>query len=189
VADRSIFRDTAVEAYRRRANKDIVPRLTSWPIIIGLWVLLAVLLAGVVVAWSVHVPVYVSAQGVIPRDGAQAGPSGGGTAAALFLPPDQAGRIRTGEPVRGQIGSSGGYAAGEVTQIRPGVISPGAARDRYGVQGATDVIAQPSRVVIVRLDDVPRGSEESRLDARIQVSSQPILAYFPGLGRLLGSGT
>ena len=189
MADRNIFRDTALEAYRQRTTRDFVPRLTSRPVVIGLWLLLAVLLVTVAVAWSVRVPTYIGAQGVILRD-SQAAP-GGGRMAALFLPPDQTGRIHIGQPVHGQIGSSDGYAAGKVTAIESHVIGPGAARARYHLDAATNVVTQPSRVVSVRLDEVPRsaGSDEASLAARIQVSSQPVLAFFPGLGRLAGGGS
>lgn len=190
MADRTIFRDTALEAYRRRTNGDVVPRLTSWPVIICLWLLLAVLVAAAAVAWSVQVPAYISAQGVILRSSAQPVPGGGKAAAALFLPPGQTGSIRAGQPVHGQMGSSGRYVAGEVTRIESGVIGPAAARDRYRADGAPGVITQPSRVVIVRLDAAPRslGNGGSRLATRIQVSSQPLLAFFPGLGKLFGGG-
>lgn len=187
MAGRAIFRETALEAYRRRTNRDVVPRLTYWPIIICMWVLLAVLLGTVAGAWSVRVPTYVSASGVILASG-EVPRATGGVTAALFVPPDQSDRLRVGQPVHGQVGSSGKYAAGKVAAIESGVIGPDGARDRYRIDGPTDVITQPSHVVILRLDELPRstGIGGSRLDARIQVGSQPLLALFPVLGKVFG---
>jgi hypothetical protein len=187
VAGRAIFRETALEAYRRRTGRDVVPRLTYWPIIVCMWVLLAVLLGTLAGAWAVRVPTYVSAPGVILGSGDVSRTSGDVTA-ALFVPPDQSDRLRVGQPVHGQTGSSGEHAAGKVVAIESSVISPDAARDRYRIDGAADVITQPSRVVTLRLHEAPRStaSSGSRLDAQIRVGTQPLLALFPVLGKLFG---
>ena len=191
VADRVIFRERAIQAYQRGTAKDIVPRLTSWPIIVCLWILLALLLATVAVTWSVRVPFYVGAQGVILGNGAQAVPSGGRTAAALFLPPDQSAGIRVGQPVHAQIGSSGPSASGGVTRVEPGVIGPDAARARYGFEPGADTVRQPWTVVIVRFgQSLPSAAYGgSLLTARVETGSQRLLALFPGLGRLIGGAS
>ena len=155
MAGRAIFRETALEAYRRRTSRDVVPRLTYWPIIVCMWVLLAVLLGTLAGAWAVRVPTYVSAPGVILGSGDVSRTSGDVTA-ALFVPPDQSDRLRVGQPVHGQTGS-----AGKVVAIESSVISPDAARDRYRIDGAADVITQPSRVVTLRLHEAPRSTASS----------------------------
>lgn len=187
MAGRAIFRETALDAYRRRTTRDVVPRLTYWPIIVGMWLLLAVLLGAVAWAWAVRVPTYVSAPGVIPTSGDMSRTTGGETA-ALFVSPDQSDRLRVGQPVHAQIGSFGEHATGKVAAIEPGVIGPDAAQDRYRIDESTDVITQPSRVVILRLDEASQSmaSGGSRLDAQIQVGTQPLLALFPGVGKLFG---
>ena len=53
---------------------------------------LGALVAAAVVAWSVRVPTYVGASGVI-LGGERPGAAGRGTAAALFLTPEQRVRI------------------------------------------------------------------------------------------------
>lgn len=183
MADREIFRESAIQAYQRSTAKDIVPRLTSWPAITSLWVLLAALVAIAAVAWSVRVPTYASAQGVFLRGGAQAGPSGETTAAALFLPPDQSAHIRAGQPVA-LIGSSGPSVAGAVTKVEPGVIGPDTARTRYRFEPGADMVRQPWTVVMVQLRQ-PLSSATyggRRLTSRMEIGSQRLLALFPGLG-------
>jgi hypothetical protein len=177
VPGRTIFRDSAIEAYRRRTERDIVPRLVPRPVIACLWLLLAALLASVLVAWSVRVPTYLGASGVVV----------GARGATLFVPPDDSARLQTGRPVRGQIGSSGTYVHGAVTRVDARLIGPDTARQRYGVQG-TDLITEPSSSVMVRLANAlpPHAYAGSRLTARVQIGSQRLLGLVPGLGKLFG---
>jgi hypothetical protein len=188
VADRVIFRESAIQAYRRGTTKDIVPRLTSRPIIGCLWLLLAVLVATAGVAWSVRIPAYVGAQGVILQGHSQAGPGAGRTAAALFLPPDQSAQLRAGQPVHARIGSSGVSVLGAVARVEPGVIGPDTARAKYRFEPGADIVRQPWSVVIVRLTQSlpPAAYVGSLLMARVEIGSQRLLTFFPGLGKLVG---
>lgn len=185
---RVIFRESAVQAYRRGTAKDIVPRLTFRPIIVCLWLLLAVLIAAAALAWSVRVPAYVSAQGTILPTDARAGPSGGTTEAALFLPVDQSAHVRVGRPVHAQIGSSGPSASGSVVRVEPGVIGPDTARAMYRFEPGADTVRQPWTVVIVRLEPSLRPSAYagSLLTARVEAGSQRLLTLFPGWGESVG---
>ena len=141
MAGRAIFRESAIEAYRRGAKRDSVPRLTSWPVIACVWMSLGVLIAGTVLAWSVRVPSYMGASGVMLE----------GTTAALFLTPEQSARVRVGQPVHAQLGSSGVYLEGAIADIEPGS-------------------------VIVRLEQtpLPEAYRGSRFTARVEVGSQRI---------------
>lgn len=191
MTDRVIFRESAIQAYQRRSTKDIVPRLTSRPAIVCLWLLLAVLVASAAAAWSVRVPAYIDAQGVILRSGAQAGLSGGKTAGVLFLPPDQAAHMRVGQPVHALIGSSGSSASGAVARIGPGVIGPDTARARYRFEPGAGLVRQPWTVVTVRLEQPlpPAAYGGSLLTTRIEIGSQRLLAFFPVFGQLVGGAS
>jgi hypothetical protein len=191
VADRTIFRESALQAYRRGPAKDIVPRLTSWPSIVCLWLLLAVLLVILAVAWSVRVPSYIGTQGVILGSGAQARPSGGGTVAALFLLPDQSAHLRAGQPVHARIGSSGPAVLGAVAKVEPGVISPDTARAKYRFEPGGGAVGQTWTVVIVRFgSSQPLADYGGRpLTAQVETGSQRLLALFPALGGLFGGAS
>lgn len=187
-ADRGIFRGSAIAAYQRSRNRDTLPRLTSWPTIAFFWVLLAGLLAAMVLAWSVRVPTYVAGSGVILPAGARLGAAkegaaGSGTTAALFLTPDQSARVRVGQSVHGQVGSSGLHVAGTVRSIRPGVVGPDAVRRRYRL-GSSEVVAQPARVVIVGIRRTlpPAAYAGSGWTAQVEVGAQRLLSFLPGLG-------
>jgi hypothetical protein len=171
--------------------KDVLPRLTSWPLIACCWLLLAGLLAAAAVAWSVRVPAYTGAQGVILRSGTRSGPSDGRATAALFLPPDQSARIRAGQPVHALIGSSGRSAAGTVAKVEPGVIGPDTARARYGFDPGAGFGREPRSVVIVRLgQSLPSAAYGgSSVTARMETGSQRLLELFPALGGLVGGAS
>jgi hypothetical protein len=191
VSERAIFRESALEAHRRRTETDIVPRLIARPIIVCFWILLGALVTAALIAWSVQVPTYVGASGVILGPSKQPHTVGGETAVALFLPPDQSAPLRVGQPVHVQIGSSGAYVRGDIATVEPGLIGPDAARERYGIEGGANLIAQPSIVVVVRLRRAlsPATYGGSSLSARVELGSQRLLALFPGLGKLVGGAS
>lgn len=174
---RAIFRESAVAAYRRGSNRDTVPRVTSWPVVAVAWFFLGALVVGALLAWSVRVPIYVAGSGVILGDSVD-----GRTAAALFLPLDQSSRLSVGQPVHAQIGSSGIYVAGSIDTIEPDIIGPDAARTRYRIDAGSDVITEPSKVAVVRLDATlpPTVYAGSRLSAQVEVGAQRLLTLLSG---------
>lgn len=191
MAQRVIFRENAIQAYRRGTAKDIVPRLTLRPVIVCLWLLLAVLIAATALAWSVRVPSYVGAQGTILPNGSRSAPGGGTTAAALFLPADQSAHVRVGQSVHGQIGSSGPSASGAVVRVEPGVMSPDTARAKYRFEPGADTVRQPWKVVIVQLEHSlpPDAYGGSFLTARLETGSQRLLTLFSGSGGPAGGAS
>jgi hypothetical protein len=185
VATRNIFRESAIEAYRRGTEKDVVPRLISRPIVVCSWVLLAVLISAAAVTWAVPVPASVTASGILraPR----AAPAGDEPAAVLFVLPDRSAQIRPGQPVHLQIGASSPRpATGVVTEVEKGTIAPDEARARFGA----DVVSQPSVVVTVRLDDtLPAvGYAGSRITGRVEVGSQRVVDLLLESGEAPGAG-
>lgn len=190
--EQTIFRQSALTAYKRGREKDVVPRLISWPIIACLWLLLGVLLAAGFLAWNVRVPTYVDGPGIILAPGDISQPGYGETPGLMFLPPDQAVHIRAGLPVDVQIGSAGVHVQGTIAKVEPGITSPDAARKRYRLDSVGALlISQPSTVVIIRLGTaLPATSYAgSLLTAKIETGSQRLLALLPGLGSLLGSSS
>lgn len=167
---RAIFRESALEAYRRRAQRDVVPRLASTPIIACAWLLVATLLAAALIAWSVRVPAYVGATGVLLGRGA----------AVVFAPPERAAEIHAGQPVHVRIGSAPRSVHGVVARVRPRLIGPDEARRRYGL---ADVTA-PSTAVLIRLrSQLPRaGYAGSRVSARVEAGSRRLAALILGGG-------
>jgi len=190
VPERTIFRQSAIEAYKRGMEKDVVLRLISWPIIVCLWLLLAVLISAGFLAWYVQVPTYVDGPGIILARGDM--PEYGGTVALMFLPPDQAAHMRAGLPVDVQIGSAGVHVQSRIAQVEPGLTSPDAARQRYRLDGmGALLITQPSTVVIIKLGTtLPATAYAGSLcTTKVEIGSQRLLALLPGLGKFLGSSS
>jgi hypothetical protein len=139
----------------------------------------------------VRLPTYVAAQGVILARDEHTDGGGGETAAVLFVAPDRSSRIRVGERVHGQIGSSRRYVDGVVAGVGSGLLGPDAARMRYRLDGRSDLVTEPSLPVVVRLGkDAPAAVYAgTRLTARVEVGSQRVLGLFPGIGKLVGRGS
>jgi hypothetical protein len=169
MSTRPIFRPAAVEAYRRGMERAVVPRLVAWPARVVLWFALVALVTCVLVAWSVRIPTYVAASGVI----ATAGTSPLATTAVLFVPADEKDELRPGRPVHLLVGSRS--VEGTVAQVRPRLLGPDAVRRRYGRSG---LVEEPSASVVVRLSHALPASSYggSRASARVQVASQRILS-------------
>ncbi|WP_433502242.1 hypothetical protein ACQP04_20900 [Pseudonocardia halophobica] len=185
MAGRTLFREGALEAYRRATGRDVLPRVTSWPVVLCSWLLLAGLLAAVVLAWSVRVPTYAAGPGLVPDQ-----QRGDQSVVVLFLPPDQSAQVRPGQIAQGRIGASGPSVRGEVTTIERDLIGPAHARDRFHLDNSSDLVTEPSMVVIVRLEEnLPTNAYAgSHVTAQVQTGSQPLLASLPALGGLFGGG-
>jgi hypothetical protein len=176
-AGRQIFRESALRAYRQRTEKDVVPRLISTPIMTAGWLLLATLVGVAVLAWSLRVPTYVSASGVLTT----------GQDAVVFVAPDDAAAVRAGRAVRGRIGSSGEPVRGSVVAVATRAIGPDAARRRYRL---TDVIDEPAVAVAVRLDHTlpSRRYAGSRFTAEVETGSERLLEVLPCVVMVVGGG-
>ncbi|HEX5533570.1 MAG TPA: hypothetical protein VFX33_07505 [Actinomycetales bacterium] len=184
MASRNIFRESALEAYRRSTTRDVLPRLTSWPLVTFAWVMFGGLLAVAVLAWSVRVPDYVAVSGVVldPQHRPAAAQQG---AAAVFVPPQQSSRVRPDQVVHAEIGASA--VDGVVVAVQPELIGPYAARQRFGLPADSHAVDEPAAAVIVQLAPAPPASYGgSPVSGRIQVGSQRLLSFVPGIGALLG---
>ena len=188
----TIFRQSAITAYKRGMEKAVVPRLISWPIIVCLWLLLGVLIAATFLAWYVQVPTFVDGSGIILARGDMLQPAYGEMVAVVFLPADQSAHMRVGLPADVQIGSMGVHVKGTIAKVEPGIMSPDAARKRYRLDDASALlITQPSIVVIIRLGTTLPATTYagSLLTARVETGSQRLLALLPGLGQFLGGSS
>jgi hypothetical protein len=190
VPEKTIFRQSAIMSYKRRMEKDVVPQLIFWPIILGLWLLLTAFLAAGCFAWYAQVPTYVSGSGVILAQGNTRQATHGQTVAIVFLSPDQSAQIRPGQPVDIQISSTSMNVQSTIAQVEPGITSPDAARQRYGLEGVNAfLITQPSVVVLIKLGTTLSATAYagSLLTARVETGSQRLLTLLSGSGQFLGS--
>jgi hypothetical protein len=188
VASRSIFRESALAAYRRNTTRDVLPRLTSWPLVICSWLVLAALLAGAALAWTVQIPAYVAASGVVLDQQHTPTALSQAAVAVLLLPQQQAARLRPGQSVSAQLGTSGPAVDGRVAEVEPGLVAPDTARERYGFSGYPGGLEEPAAAVVVAITGSGTAAEYagSHVAARIRVGSHRLLSFVPGLGRFTG---
>jgi hypothetical protein len=190
VSKRTIFRGKALQQYAQSRQKDILPRLVAPPVFVFFWIVLGLLLIAALVAWLVRVPTYATASGVVLDQGLQAQQGGDEAVAVVFLPYSPSLKVHAGLPVQVQIGLTGPQLTGTIAGVDPGIISPDAARKRYGLTGeVSGVITQPSLVVTVKLGPAISASTYagSIVNAQIQVGTRRVLSLIPGLGQLIGA--
>ena len=63
--ERSLYRPEAVQRYLSAAQQGVLPRFVAPRVLIFLWLLLGLALAGGATAWFAEVPIYTSGQAVV----------------------------------------------------------------------------------------------------------------------------
>jgi hypothetical protein len=177
-----IFRDKALKQHIQSREKTILPRFVAPPVFAFYWVMLAILLVAVTIAWFEQVPLYAAGAGLIPAPNATTNQGSNQNIAIVFLAASASLHPQPGLPARLQVGSSGPQLEGTVDSVEPGVLSPAAVQKQYAL-----VLPQPVVVVIVKLKTTVPGSAYagSLVSAQVQVGSQRLLSLFPGLNTLL----
>lgn len=179
-AKRPIFRERAIQHYRRGRDKDVLPRFVAPPVFLGLWIVLSLCLLAGWLAWNIRVPVYIGAIGIVVS---------GETQAVLFVSADHQQSLRPGESVQAQIGSTGPLL-GTITTVVPGLLSPEEARQRYHLDGTLSfLVTEPSVVAVIALDASTLTSKYAGgiVHGEVQVGKVSILSFLPIVGQLIGA--
>lgn len=177
---RSIFRERAIQHYRRGREKDVLPRFVSPPVFLGLWLVVSLCLIAGWLAWNIRVPVSIPAIGMVVS---------GETQAVIFVSADHQQSLHQGEPVQVQIGSAGPFLR-TITTVVPGLLSPEEARQRYHLDGALSfLVTEPSVVLVIALDasTLASNSAGSIVHGEVQVGEVSILSFLPIVGQLIGA--
>lgn len=178
---RSIFRPHALRQYYLRRQQDVLLRLSAPPSFVLLWVVLLLCLSAGLLAWSVRLPLSLSVSGVIiPYE-----PTG--LQALLFAPGEQQERLRTGELVQLDLGTSGLQIHLAITSLSPQVLSPVQIRTRYHLDSTLGLaVRQPAVVAVVLLSRSVALAlyAGSPVNAEIQTGSRSVLSllFFPEAG-------
>lgn len=180
----SIFREKALKKYFRKQEQNVVLRLITPPVFACFWVILLVFCAGGALAWSIHVPVSVTGQGIVTQQAMGNSSQEQEVVAVLFFPPNEQAHLHVGQPVNLQIGPQGSSVTSSVQQVNTTLISPEEARSRFNLQGGlAQVIIGPSVQVTVAIHPLAsaRVYVGSVCAASIQTGSQSILSLLPGI--------
>lgn len=178
---RSIFRDQAVQKYRRNQEKSVLPRIVAPPVFLFFWILLVILTGAGVVAWLGQVPLYVTGSGVVldkdvvPRRGSDE------AIAVVPFTANDISRIHRGLPSEVQIGSTGPALTRPIDTVSPVILSPSEVHQRYGLE-----MTDPAQIVSIKLGISRRVYAGSPVHVRVQVGSRRLLSLFPIFNSLWG---
>ena len=187
---RSIFREEALQYYKQRSSRDVLPRYISPPVFLAFWIFILLGMGLLLVAWNIRLPVYQSGTAVI-INARQTPYQGQGTdmLALVFFSPTQAKTIHQGMPIQLLLNSSQPLEE-RLTTVTTVPLSPQEIRDTYHLDTHLSLfVAQPSLVGIVLLAQkaaLPSVYAGTLLAAQVPVGTLSLLAMVPIIGPVLG---
>ncbi len=188
---RPLFRPTAVERHTRAKDLAVLPWFLAPRTLACCWLVLGMVVAGLVAAWTVHLPVYARGSGIVLAD---RGRSDGEDRATVLvvLPREDATALRPGGPVLLHLDGLSEPEPGAVIMVDPEERSPTAIRQRFGLDaGAAAAINRPGVVVLVRLAWSSTGRDAGAWSgsvgqASIQVGTVRVASLLSVIGRVIG---
>lgn len=106
----------------------------------------------------------------------------------LFFPPAQAQNLYAGMAIGLNINASGRHITSQITKIVPGAMNPAALRSLYHLENTPLSITQPAIVVVAKLEEALATTYAgSQVTATLQVGSQRLISFLPGIGGLFGN--
>ena len=178
VPERRIFRDTAVKQYIERHQQEVLPHLVSPSGMFFIWILLALIVIGGIIIWSIPVPMHITAMGIVSEQQNQLDNS---PVVFVFVSANQQSIIQPGQPVRMQVSNTNLVFQGTVTQIKPDLSNTTNLRQQYGLnENFLSGVTQPLVTLTVRSHtrfSLPINAGKA-LTATITVGSQTVLSLF-----------
>jgi hypothetical protein len=188
-ARRSIFRSEALEHYIQNREKNILPRITTPPVFLCMWILLGLCITAIAVACLGQVPVYVSGSGIVLEpDAIQKTQQNHGITVLVFLPASSVHPlwVSVGAPARLRVGVSSQTVSSTIYRVEPGTLSPSDAQKRFGFGNrVSQIIPGPSIVVFIQLG----ATFPSQIYAGSIVNAQVQIGTTRVLSMLLGTAT
>jgi hypothetical protein len=188
---RTIFRPAAVRRYLQDREAAVLPRFVSPRLWLYLWLIVALLVAGVAAAWNIQIPVYAAGYAIITEQRCQ-GPADELTI-VVFLPPEQRAHLRVGQPVFLRSEPTGAHFSRPIAGVEPRVMSPAVAQQAFALGAqAPLVLKQPSAVAVARFGlapaDLPVESYVGSVyRAEVEIESRHIVSLLPLIGQLFGA--
>jgi hypothetical protein len=176
---RALFREQALQYYRRGQEQIVLPGFISPPTMAILWCLIALVCISGTIAWFWRVPIYVTATGEI-----SAGQTGQhNTLVVLVLPTSQGHTVRLGAAVLLQVGQNGPQWQQKISSIEAPA-SPAEIRARFHLDATLSLlVSQPCAVALVVVPPSP-GYAGSIVQARIQIGTQRFISLLPTFATL-----
>jgi hypothetical protein len=185
----SLFRAKAMQHYVQSREKMVVPKFISLRVVPYFWILITLLIAGLGVTWTIEIPIYTSAIGLV-IDGNRFPEVGDQVALAVFVPSEVHPELREGQDVLVQFVQDGERISRTVVTVMPEALSPATARQQFDLSEASAaLIDRPAHIAIVRLQPIP-GNYLPLADAGtvyrvdLRAGSLRLITLLPGIGSL-----
>lgn len=179
----AIFREKALKHYTQGRKKDVLPNFSSISAALFAWLLLGSLIATGLVAWYGQVPVLLPGSGIVLGNGNKEATTDGANALAFFAP-EQATRLRVGDTVQVQFGTSSSHIDGTVAQVMPGTTDLATALTHYGLNfGNVASQSQQIAVALIKLGaNFPAASYAgSTVVVEVTVGTQSLFSALTGV--------
>jgi hypothetical protein len=187
-AKRAIFREEALQHYKKRNSRDVLPRYISPPVFRAFWVFVLLCFSLLLVAWNIRLPLYLNGVAVVISAQQTPYQDQAGLFALVLFSPAQTSHLHQGMSVSLLL-PGGSQAVQEDLANTPALLSPQEVRATYHLDSHLSLLVeQPALVGVLLL----RPAELSRLEtgalfqAQVQVGSQSLLALLPFGGSLWG---
>lgn len=176
----TIFRDKAIERYRKQQYEAVFPRFLRPQTFRFVWLLLGLLFLSVALAWTAELPVYITAQAVMVIGEAGANED----QLVILIPAEAKSGVQAGQTVHIL---DEGIEVGKIRQVSPDVLSPAAATAVYNlppglITTPTIVATAPFKTTILSAAQY----QGSLFTVHIEAGSQPLIANVPILGQFWG---
>ena len=191
VSGKSFFRAGALERFIQGRARLILPQFVSPRGFVLLWLVLCLVLASGVLAWNAEVPRLESGVAVVV-EAAQVRTPGAAEGPLLlaFLPPGTLPRLKAGQPLFLEGRSSKERMASTIIEVAPEVLSPAAARARYGLDSLpAQALVGPSALVVARFEPQALGGKPadhlgSVYPVNVRVGARRLFWLLPLVDRL-----
>ena len=180
-----LFRPAALNSYSRRTESGVLPMLVMPRVFLIFWVLLGILLAGIVMATVIEVPIFVKGEVVTPRGGGGS-PTSEHARLLAVLPSATPASLSAGQRVLLHQASSTKIGRGHVAEVVPDLLSREEVGRRFNiVPPVHDHSTHTFAVVIVEVEEAPESEPESEQvkkfsEVRIEVGSTRPLSLLLG---------
>lgn len=190
----AIFRNEALEFYLQNKEQAILPRVVAPPVLLMLWLLVALGVLAMSGACLYRVPVYTAGVGVIIQQSNQTGTSNSlYTRALVFLALDtvnasQVRSINVGSQVHWQLSTANQRAQKAVIEhVEQSALAPDEIQKRYALDDhAAQLIDAPSFVIQLQLEGDWRHYMGSRLQVQVPIDTQSIISLLSGSNMVRG---
>lgn len=172
--DLSIFRPSALERYRQRREERILPRVLATPVFLSGWLLLALLLLGECLIWTIGVPMSIACIGTTWVEETSSISYQHRTAPiVLFVPASEARTIRNGDTAHVQI-ENGPSIDGKTVSVAPTPLDPSEVERIYSFSDSK--LDQPVTVIGIQPSDNIAIHANERVQGQIQSGTRNILS-------------